>query len=190
MSRTGCSENRLVEDLKSLDAARPGFFAAVSHELRSLLTSIEGYVEMLKDEVAGAVNLVQGTMLATVERCAARLRSLIDEVFMLSKLRPEVAVKELTLAVACPGDGLIVAGDAGQLDRVLVNLVSNAVNFTPGGGRIEVTGAAEGGVAVVAVQDSGPRSWCESRWSRPPTAAPTARPAPASRPERARPPGL
>jgi signal transduction histidine kinase len=174
------AENRLVEDLKSLDAARSDFFATVSHELRSPLTSIEGYVEMLKDEVAGPVTPEQGTMLATVERSAARLRNLIEDVFMLSKLesgaiatvmrpvnlaeviagavqeeQPEVAGKGLTLTTAYPGDDLIVAGDAGQLDRVLVNLVSNAVKFTPSGGRIEVTGAAEGGVAVVAVHDSG-----------------------------------
>jgi signal transduction histidine kinase len=66
-----------------------------------------------------------------------------------------VAAKDITLTMACPGDGLVVNGDAGQLARVLTNLLSNAVKFTPSGGQVRVTAETAGGWAVVSVADSG-----------------------------------
>jgi signal transduction histidine kinase len=174
------AENRLVEDLKSVDQAKSDFFATVSHELRAPLTSIEGYVEMLAEGEGGPVTGEQRKMLDVVDHSAVRLRNLIDDVFTLSKLesgafstvmrpvevaevisaaadelQPEVARQGLTLTTDCRRDGLTVDGDAGQLGRVLVNLLSNAVKFTPGGGRITVTAAATGGSAVITVTDTG-----------------------------------
>jgi two-component system, OmpR family, phosphate regulon sensor histidine kinase PhoR len=174
------AENRLVEDLKSLDQAKSDFFATVSHELRAPLTSIEGYVEMLAEGEGGPVTGEQRKMLDVVDHSAVRLRNLIEDVFTLSKLEsdafttvmrpvevahvisaaadelaPEVARHGLTLASDCPGRGLAVDGDAGQLGRVLVNLLSNAVKFTPEGGRITLTAAAAEGSAVITVTDTG-----------------------------------
>ena len=174
------AENRLVEDLKSLDQAKSDFFATVSHELRAPLTSIEGYVEMLAEGEGGPVTGEQRKMLDVVDHSAVRLRNLIEDVFTLSKLesdafstvmrpvevgkvisaaadelQPEVARRGLTLTSDCRRDGLTVDGDAGQLGRVLVNLLSNAVKFTPDGGRITVTAAATGGSAVITVSDTG-----------------------------------
>jgi signal transduction histidine kinase/HAMP domain-containing protein len=174
------AENRLVEDLKSLDQAKSDFFATVSHELRAPLTSIEGYVEMLAEGEGGPVTGEQRKMLDVVDHSAVRLRNLIDDVFTLSKLesdafstvmrpvevagvisaaadelQPEVARRGLTLTSDYPRDGLAVQGDAGQLGRVLVNLLSNAVKFTPDGGHITVTAAATGGSAVITVTDTG-----------------------------------
>jgi len=174
------AENRLVEDLQSLDAAKSDFFATVSHELRSPLTSIEGYVEMLSDGDGGPVTHRQQQMLASVDRSAVRLRDLIEDVFTLSKLesgafetarapvdltqvitaaieelRPSVAGQGLTLTSDIPRQELLVQGDASQLDRVLVNLLSNAVKFTPEGGQIQVRATAENGSAKIAVSDTG-----------------------------------
>jgi two-component system, OmpR family, phosphate regulon sensor histidine kinase PhoR len=174
------AENRLVEDLKSVDQAKSDFFATVSHELRAPLTSIEGYVEMLAEGEGGPVTGEQRKMLDVVDRSAVRLRNLIDDVFTLSKLesdafttvmrpvevaevisaatdelQPEMARHRLTLTSDCPPGSLAVQGDAGQLGRVLVNLLSNAVKFTPEGGRITVTATAAGGSAVITVTDTG-----------------------------------
>ena len=80
------AENRLVGDLKALDAAKSDFFATVSHELRSPLTTIEGYLEMLTDDDADPVTPRQRTMLATIGRSATRLHTLVDDVFTLAKL--------------------------------------------------------------------------------------------------------
>jgi two-component system phosphate regulon sensor histidine kinase PhoR len=172
-------ENRLVEDLKALDRAKSDFFATVSHELRAPLTSIEGYLELLSEGEAGPITPEQRHMLTTVDRGAARLRNLIDDVFTLAQLesrafssatkpvniaeviagaveavRPEVSAAKLTLA-STSQDGLIVEGDAGELDRVLINLLSNSVKYTPEGGHIEVSAEAENGSAIVQVSDTG-----------------------------------
>jgi signal transduction histidine kinase len=174
------AENRLVEDLKALDHAKTDFFATISHELRAPLSSIEGYIELLSEEEAGPVTPQQRQMLKTVDRSASRLRSLIDDLFTLAKLesgayatvtrpvnmaeviagaidavRPSVSAAKLDLSATVPPDGLVVDGDASQLDRVLINLLSNSVKYTPEGGHIEVWAEAESGSAVVRVTDTG-----------------------------------
>ncbi len=161
------AENRLVSELRA-------------DELRTPLTSIAGYVEMLRDLDVGPLSPAQDQMLETVDRNAARLRHLIEDVLTLSKieagafktvmqpvdlaeivaaavaaLQPAAAAKGLALDCDCPGPGLVVSGDPGQLDRLLMNLLSNAVKFTPEGGRIQVGAGAEGTLAVLTVADSG-----------------------------------
>jgi two-component system, OmpR family, phosphate regulon sensor histidine kinase PhoR len=174
------AENRLVEHLKALDSAKSDFFATISHELRAPLSSIEGYIELLSEEEAGPVTPQQRQMLQTVDRSASRLRTLTDDVFTLAKLesgayatvtrpvnmaeviagaidavRPSVSAAKLGFSATVPPDGLVVEGDASQLDRVLINLLSNSVKYTPEGGRIEVRAGAENGSAVVCVTDTG-----------------------------------
>ena len=173
-------ENHLVDELKSVDRAKSDFLATVSHELRTPLTSIVSYVEMLRDQDAGPVNAAQDRMLETVDRNATRLRNLIEDVLTLSRiesgafktvpqpvnlaelitaaiaaLQPAAATKQITLTAGGPGGDLIVNGDANQLDRVLINLISNAVKFTPKGGAICLTADRDGEAAVVSVRDTG-----------------------------------
>jgi two-component system, OmpR family, phosphate regulon sensor histidine kinase PhoR len=174
------SENRLVEQLRTLNQTKSDFFATVSHELRAPLTSIEGYLEMLRDEDAGPVSAAQERMLETIGRNAVRLRNLVEDLFTPSKIesggsqavlrpvnlvdvvrdaaqvvQPSVTGTGLTLAVTCPDDGLVVNGDVSQLDRVLMNLLSNAAKFTSPGGRIRLNAARDGDVAVLTVSDTG-----------------------------------
>ena len=174
------AENRLVGDLKALDTAKSSFFATVSHELRAPLTTIEGYVEMFGDGEAGEVTSQQRQMLEAIDRSTVRLRNLVDDVFTLAKLEsgafttvmrpvdltdviraaaaavlPSVIAGELALTVS-PAEGeLMVDGDASQLDRVVINLLSNSVKFTPKGGSVEVSAFAEGRSAVIRVSDTG-----------------------------------
>jgi two-component system, OmpR family, phosphate regulon sensor histidine kinase PhoR len=70
-------------------------------------------------------------------------------------VQPSVTGTGLTLAVTCPDDGLVVNGDVSQLDRVLMNLLSNAAKFTSPGGRIRLNAARDGDVAVLTVSDTG-----------------------------------
>jgi signal transduction histidine kinase len=174
------AENRLVSELRAVDQTKSDFLATVSHELRTPLTSITGYVEMLRDQDAGPLNPAQDQMLATVDRNAARLRNLIEDVLTLSKieagafksvmrpvdlaeivapavaaLQPAAAAKGLTLDCDCAARGMVVSGDPGQLDRLLMNLLSNAVKFTPEGGRIGVGIGTEEAEAVLTVSDTG-----------------------------------
>jgi two-component system phosphate regulon sensor histidine kinase PhoR len=174
------AENGLVEQLKRLNQTKSDFFATVSHELRAPLTSIEGYLEMLRDEDAGPVSAAQERMLETIGRNAIRLRNLIEDLFTLSKIEsggsqtvlrpvnlvdvvrdaaqvllPSVAGTGLTMTVTCPDESLVVNGDVGQLDRVVMNLLSNAAKFTSPGGRISLTAARDGDTAVMSVGDTG-----------------------------------
>lgn len=172
-------EQRLVAQLKELDGAKTDFMSTVSHELRTPLTSIAGYAEMLRDEDAGAMNPGQRRMLDVIERNTARLRSLIEDLLILSRIEAgtfrskrhavDVAgVAEVALAAMGPGAAkasvtltadvtgpLPVDADAGQLDRVVHGLLANAVKFTPAGGSVTVTGRAEGDAVVLTVADTG-----------------------------------
>ena len=164
-------EEHLVAELKSLDAAKTSFLASASHDLRSPLTSIIGYVEILADEDEGPLLPTQARMLDAVDRNARRLMTLIENMLTTTKIemggfttrrspaadviRPAAAAGGLDLEVSCPPSGLIVDGDADQLDRVLINLLSNAVKYTPKGGQVRTSLACEGDAAVLTVADTG-----------------------------------
>jgi two-component system phosphate regulon sensor histidine kinase PhoR len=174
------AENRLVEELKELNRAKSDFFATTSHELRSPLTTIEGYAEMLGDGEAGEITPQQRKMLDVIDRSSVQLRNLIEDLFTLSKLesgaantvmqpvdlggvvanavdsvQPSVTPAQLTLTCRVPEDKLVVSGDTSQLERVVVNLLTNAVKYTPPGGLVHVTAHAAEKSAVVSIRDTG-----------------------------------
>ncbi len=173
-------EERLVTELKSLDGAKSSFLASASHDLRTPLTSILGYVELLSDGEAGPIRPAQARMLDAVGRNAWRLKTMIEDMLTISKIelgafttrlhpldltslvpgaadviRPSAAARGLTFEMSCPDQVLMVEGDPEQLDRVLVNLLSNAVKYTPSGGRVCLSAAREGNSAVLTVSDTG-----------------------------------
>ena len=174
------AENRLVDELRGLDQVKSDFLATVSHELRTPLTSIAGYVEILRDHTAGPLTGTQEQMLDSVERNTARLRHLIEDVLTLSKiesgaftsvmrpvslaeivaadvtaLQPAAAAKGLTLTWTDSDHALMVSGDSAQLDRLVMNLLSNAMKFTPEGGSVSIGIGCDGGLAVLWVRDTG-----------------------------------
>lgn len=173
-------EERLVAELKSLDQAKTGFLASASHDLRTPLTSIIGYVEIIQDGEAGPVSQQQIQMLDAVDRNGRRLQNLIEDMLTISKIelgaftsdlrpvdlagllpdaadmvRPSADEGGLIFEVTAPDQGLVVDGDADQLDRVLMNLLSNAVKYTPSGGTVRLSAAREDGEAVLVVSDTG-----------------------------------
>jgi signal transduction histidine kinase len=172
--------NDLVAKLRSAGPAGPDFRATMSHELRTPLTSIAGYVEMLRDGQVGPLTPAQAAVLEAVDRNTVRLRHAIEDVLALSKiesgtfrtarepvsltevaaaaveaLRPVAAAQGIALRLHSPGRPVTVAGDPGQLGRLVINLLSNAVTFTPGGGRITVGVEGHRAVATLTVRDTG-----------------------------------
>jgi signal transduction histidine kinase len=168
----------LVNRLQALDQRRTEFVNMVSHDLRGPLTSILSYAEDIAEE--DGLSDQQRTGLAVIVRNTGRLTGMADELLSLARaespVRPldarPVRVAELVdgvLSAVGPtaqaggltldrdvADDLWVEGDAGQLERALMNLVGNAVKFTPPGGRVSVSAAAGGtGGVRLAVRDTG-----------------------------------
>ena len=167
--------------LKELDHLKSQFVSVVSHELRTPMTSIKGYVENLLDGLAGALTHKQTYSLDRVKHNVERLTRMINELLDLSKIEANkldltlapVALSEVVEEVvesyqAAASQKSIVLravfpqplprfmGDADKLSRVLINLVHNAIKFTPQGGEIRVEGhVRDGGLVEVSVTDSG-----------------------------------
>ena len=172
-------EQELVARLRDLDNAKTDFMSTVSHELRTPLTSIAGYLEMLRDGDGGQLSKGQERMLAVIERNTSRLRVLIEDLLVLSRIESGTfktnrqdmdfgwlvgaAVSAVTPAAAAAGvmvetelgPGLGGYADPDQIDRVMMNLLSNAIKFTPQGGHIEVGAHRKGDEIVICVSDTG-----------------------------------
>jgi len=153
------------------------FLMTISHELRTPLTAIIGWTRMLStrqikdDQRAGAV--------AAIERNANALHQLVNDLLDVSRIvsgklrldmqpvamqtivsaaldtiRPAAEAKQVTLATRFDDD-LPIRGDAGRLQQVVWNLLSNAIRFTPAGGRIEIGVGRAGDAAELVVRDTG-----------------------------------
>jgi len=173
-------ERTAVERLQALDHAKNDFVSTVSHELRTPVTSIVGYTEMLRDGTVDEPRDDQAPFLDAIARNADRLIGLADDLLTLSGLEsgaaelgrervdlralversketlvPLLHGRDLAVTYRLPEESVVVHGDPEHLDRVLVNLVSNAVKFTDDGGRIEVSVGGEAGEALLEVRDTG-----------------------------------
>jgi PAS domain S-box-containing protein len=167
------------ERLRELDRLKDEFIALVSHELRTPLTSIRGYTELLLDEEAGELSADQRQFLGVVERNAHRLLHLVGDLLFLAQVeagklvlelgaldvgsiasesveaaRPQAETKGITITLATSPVPL-VGGDRARIGQLVDNLVSNAIKFTPEGGRVDVRVRAGEGKAVLEVRDSG-----------------------------------
>ncbi|MBJ7357139.1 ATP-binding protein [Nocardioides sp.] len=173
-------ERTAVERLRALDQAKNEFVSTVSHELRTPVTSIVGYVEMLRDGEVAEPLPAQVPLLDTIDRNGQRLISMINDLLMLSgfdsdnvqwrhdpvdlvetlrpvedAVRPLLRDRDLKLIIRPPGRPVRVTGDRAQLERVMINLLSNAVKFTEDGGEVELLLTEERGEAVLKVSDTG-----------------------------------
>lgn len=168
-----------VAGLQELDELKSEFVSMVSHELRTPLTSILGYTDALIVEEAGPLNDEQREYADAIDRNAKRLQSLVDDLLTLSRLdagRLQLDIRPVDLgrivSASCNdlrgragargvrlsldmGAEPTVAGDPDRLAQVIINLVSNAVKFTPSGKAVEVSVTEDGGDAVVSVRDEG-----------------------------------
>lgn len=167
-----------IRRLEELDRLKDDFVSTVSHELRTPLASIIGYAEMLEDGDAGELSPGQQKVVGVIQRNASRLRGLIEDLLVLSRIeagdlrteffpvdlhgvlttvvesfRPVAERSGVTLRVRL--ESATVSGDALQLERAVSNLVSNAVKFTPSGGRVSVTLTRRARRATIEVADTG-----------------------------------
>ena len=174
-------EREAIERLQGLDRAKSDFVSNVSHELRTPLTSIAGYVELFEDGFISEISPQQRGMLVVVNRNVHRLQALIEDLLTLSKVEAQTfrtsfdvldlnhlvadvahdlerlaADRGITVAEVHPREAMVLRGDASQLSRALLNLVSNAVKFSRDGGEVLVRTRALGDEEVqVEVVDHG-----------------------------------
>lgn len=159
--------------------AKTVFLRGMSHEVRTPLNAIAGYAALLQDGIRGSVNAEQVNDLARIRRASAYLLRLMNDILVVARLegvRPvqlrSVAVNpilaevealcaiqarasHLVLTVAESVPPIVVAADAERLQQILLNLVTNAIKFTPPGGTISVACTAGAHLARIDVRDSG-----------------------------------
>jgi signal transduction histidine kinase len=178
LARTSTELERALADLKELDRLKSTFFANISHELRTPLTLILAPLDRLMDVIEDPDERQQ---LRVIGRNAQRLLGLINDLLDLSRLDagglrlnlaemdvrtvaatihetslPAARAKSIDFSLRGDSAGRKIWGDAHRLEIVLTNLVSNAIKFTPRGGRIEMRIAdLEDGVRL-EVEDTGP----------------------------------
>ncbi len=169
-----------VTQLKRAEAVRRDFVANASHELRTPLTSIRGFAETLLDGAMADERMAK-RFVTNIADNARRLASLVEDLLELSRaespdsrmeLGPvdvgEVAAKVLRgverraaqkrqqLILEGAGTVQLASADPSALDSVTLNLVDNAIKYTPAGGRVTVRLCAEGERVLLEVSDDGP----------------------------------
>lgn len=169
-----------VTSYKEVDRLKSEFISQVSHELRTPLTSIKGYIDNLKDGLAGVLTERQLGYLLRMSKNADHLVQLINDlldvsriesgkmslsptVFSMGELAREVinglegqaAGKRLTVELRDAADGVLLHGDRGKIDQVLSNLLDNAIKFTPAGGMITIALERDARFVTTTIRDTG-----------------------------------
>jgi PAS domain S-box-containing protein len=172
---------RRLADAEASSRAKSGFLAAMSHELRTPLNAISGYAQLMQEGIAGPVSEQQAEYLTriitsqqhllaivndllnysrieagevTYERAPVLMREVVDRV--LGMVTPQAERKRLGLAPGDCGTDIVALADQLKTEQIVLNLVSNAVKFTPEGGVVSVSCARIESTVTIEVRDSGP----------------------------------
>ncbi len=170
-------------ELRRLDEAKSAFVSIAAHELRTPLSSVTGYIEMLLDGDAGPLNEQQQDYLRTVESSAHRLLRLTRDLLDVARLesgrlelvlqptdlrtlvadtiaeqRPQLDARRQVIVLEAPPVLPLALVDRGRTMQVVVNLIGNASKFSEPGATIRVllAPAAEPGYLRLTVRDTGP----------------------------------
>jgi signal transduction histidine kinase len=150
-----------VERMQEVDRMKSNFLATVSHELRTPLTSVIGYSEMLIEGLAGGLNDEQKEYVTTIMEKGDQLLQLISGILDVSRsengtlrlarepvdvgdvidyavgaMQPLLRRKQLALSTPHAGEAPRVLGDKDKIKQIVMNLLGNAIKFTPDGGQI------------------------------------------------------
>ncbi len=167
------------QELSALDRLKSQFFANVSHELRTPLTLILAPVEKLKIDVASLGGSAQ-ELLDVIENNALRLLRLVNDILSLIRLEEGraslakksidmahflshtaasmkhlAAMKDITLELGELQGDLLIDADPDALEKIVGNVIANAIKFTPPTGRIDISAAREDGMVILRIADTG-----------------------------------
>jgi signal transduction histidine kinase len=166
--------------LQEMHEMRGAFTSMLVHDLRSPLTIISGYLQLLESGSESLTSRQQRYLASIREACTGMIR-LIGDILDVSKfeegkltldrepidltaaareiverLRPVAAQQSVELVVGPPAPALTVLADRRRLEQVLLNLLGNALKFTPAGGRVSLDVTEAGGAVQMVIADSGP----------------------------------
>ena len=171
---------RLTNEAMEANRAKSDFLAAMSHDLRTPLNAIGGYAQLIEMGVRGPVTDAQKADLERIQRSKNHLDRLVSDVLSFAKLgagrielrcepvsvknivgsvvdmiRPQLAEKKLNLVSHPIPPELKMTADIDKTHQVLLNLLSNALKFTPADGTLEITAEDDGRHVAIAVRDTG-----------------------------------
>ncbi len=160
--------------------AKADFLAVMSHELRTPLNAIAGYAEILSVGVTGPLNEKQAEAVSRIQRSQEHLLSLIDDVLTFAKIeagtsqlhprpvrvvnafeeldplvQPQLTRKNMVLEHGVSDPSIHVFADPNKLRQILLNIVGNAIKFTPAGGSILLGATRDTDTVVMTVTDTG-----------------------------------
>lgn len=169
-----------IQTLKQNDQLRRELVANIAHDLRTPLASIEGYAEMILMKEPLLSDLEKKTYLNTILKNAKSLSRLVLSLFDLSKFeakqveakkepfsptelaqdvvlkfQPKAKEKHIALTMSLAPDAPFVCGDIGLIERVLQNIIENAIQYTPEGGTISLTVSRKNSDVCFVVSDTG-----------------------------------
>lgn len=169
---------RDVTDERRLERARRDLVANVSHELKTPLAALKGFLELLEDDHVSEAR--RREFLGLMSQEAARLERLVEEQLELARLdagalridvedvdlgelaaevvagrRPLAEPEGVTLSIHLPEAPVVVAADPARMEQILLILLDNALRHTPAGGRVDVVVRREDADATMAVRDTG-----------------------------------
>ncbi len=169
-----------ISHLKELDKMKSEFIAMVTHELRAPISAVEQQLSVILNRMAGEISEKQEKLLLRAKERTKGLLALIKDLLDLSKIeagrmvqykepislqeviqkvmdlmKAEADHKKIDLQFPTPSQDPIVHADRTSMEGIFTNLISNAIKYTPEGGRVLVTLTEEGGFAKATVSDTG-----------------------------------
>lgn len=174
-------ERRAFRQMEEIDTFKGNFVATASHELRTPMTNIVGYAELLQDGLdADAPRVLLSDYIERLGTNSERMITLIEELLTFSRvesselemkfaatdavalvngavhaLESVITRSEVNLTLDLPSAGVSVLVDPFHFERVLINLLGNAVKFTPAGGQVKVVVRAVGDMVDFRIEDTG-----------------------------------
>jgi len=173
--------NFMCNELKEIDKMKADFFSLMAHELRTPLTSIKEGTNLMREGVGGEITERQKRLLTIISEQCNRLIELVNSLLDLSKIEsgmlslnltsldikslinkavtetePLAVSKQVSLKVDIPQDLPTIKVDSERMLQVLLNLIGNAVKFTPTGGKVTVSAQIVMQEVQVSVIDTGP----------------------------------
>jgi PAS domain S-box-containing protein len=171
---------RLTVEATEANRAKSDFLAAMSHELRTPLNAIGGYAQLMEMGVRGPVTEEQRVDLLKIQRSKDHLDTLVSDVLNFAKIgsgridlriaavdvghmvgsvlemvAPQSTFKQLHVTPFAGAPGLAVLADADKMRQILLNLLANALKFTPAGGTISIAAQSTGELVSISVADTG-----------------------------------